>query len=73
MKNITVSWKTTTGGILSGVGAVLMASGPEQPVVIAGIEFNWKLIGGLMVAIGTALIGLSARDNSVSSKDAGAE
>jgi len=67
MKNITQSWKTTTGGILSGIGAVLMASGPDQPIVIAGIEFDWKLIGGIMVAVGTALIGLSARDHSINS------
>ena len=73
MKNITVSWRTTAGGILSGVGAVLMASGPEQPIVIAGIEFDWKLLGGIMVAIGTAIIGLLARDNGVSSEDAGAK
>ena len=65
MKNITQSWRTTTGGILAGIGAVLMASGPEQPVVIAGIAFNGKLIGGIMVAVGTALIGLSARDHSI--------
>lgn len=55
------SWKTTIGGILAAAGAGLSAmSGFEE-------------LGAALTAIGIAIIGVSARDNSVTSRQAGAE
>jgi hypothetical protein len=48
-----ISWKTTAAGILSLIGGVLQVSaGPD-----------WlHALGGLMVAVGVAGVGLAARD-----------
>lgn len=57
------SWKTTLGGILLGVGTPLAAAG----------EGIFATIGTVMMAVGGILLGVTARDNSVSSEDAGAK
>jgi len=48
-----ISWKTTAGGIVSLMGGVLQASaGPD-----------WvHALGGLLVAVGVAAVGVAARD-----------
>ena len=56
------SWKTTLGGILTAAGIFLESN--DSPVL--------SLIGQVLSAGGVFLIGLSARDNGVSSEKAGA-
>ena len=55
------SWKTTVAGILLGVGTPLSAAG----------EGIYKTIGIALATLGGLLMGFSARDNKVSSEDAG--
>ena len=55
------SWKTTVGGLLSGVGTLF-----------AGLFPQWANWGHLAAGAGTVIIGLSARDNGVTSEQAGA-
>jgi hypothetical protein len=55
------SWKTTVGGILLAIGTPLSASG----------EGIYQTIGVLMAAVGAVMLGITARDNNVSSEDAG--
>jgi hypothetical protein len=57
------SWKTTLGGILAAAGQVAAMSLPPHLV--------W--IGHALTGIGTLLIGAAARDNTVTSRQAGAE
>jgi len=56
------SWKTTLGGIMLGIGSPLAAAG----------EGIYKTIGIVLVTIGGLLVGISARDNNVTSEAAGA-
>lgn len=53
------SWKTTLGGIVASVGAALQASE----------DGTLKLIGVVLLTLGTALFGVTARDNDKSSED----
>lgn len=55
------SWKTTLGGILSATGVGLKAAPPSVS--------QWS---DLVTILGTLLMGFAARDNNVSSEDAGA-
>ncbi len=55
------SWKTTLGGILSATGLGLKNAPPNVA--------QWA---DLITILGTLLLGFSARDNNVSSEDAGA-
>ncbi len=57
------SWKTTFGGFLSAIGITLSQSSDK----VLGP------IGAILMAVGTLLIGYAARDNSVSSEEAGAK
>lgn len=57
------SWKTTLGGILLGVGTPMSAAG----------EGIYKTIGVALATLGGILVGVAARDNNVSSEDAGAK
>jgi nicotinamide mononucleotide (NMN) deamidase PncC len=52
------SWKTTVGGAMAAVGAVLATA--ESGTV--------RLAGACLAAVGTAWLGISARDKSVSSE-----
>lgn len=61
MKLFGPSWKTTLGGILAAVGLGLR----HAPIANAG---DWA---DCITAVGVGLIGLSARDNNVSSERAG--
>ena len=58
------SWKTTLCGVLGIVGAAITQFFPEYPLVFK--------VGGFMAAIGPALGLLFARDNNVTSEQAGA-
>lgn len=51
------SWKTTVGGVMAAVGAVLIPWGHP-----------WDRIGAVLTAAGAALVGLTARDDDVSSE-----
>lgn len=55
------SWKTTLGGILLGIGTPLAGAG----------EGIYKTIGLILATIGGVLLGVTARDNKVSSEDVG--
>jgi hypothetical protein len=56
------SWKTTFGGILMAGGPALKGMLPPQ----------WDWIGDALLALGGLIVGASARDNGVTSEDAGA-
>ena len=55
------SWKTTLGGILAGIGGLLQLS-PEPRLHAFGV---------VACSIGTFIIGGAARDNNVTSEQAG--
>lgn len=61
---VTKSWKTTLGGILAAIGTGLQ--GVKDPSWVA-------LIGQVLGGIGVLVMGMAARDNSVTSEDAGAK
>lgn len=64
MKSVTKSWRTTVGGILMAVGGPL--SQTHEP--------SWlSPVGTALFSAGAALLGFSARDSMVTSKEAGAE
>jgi len=56
------SWKTTLAGALAALGAFFLTQD------FAGAQF----IGAILAAAGPFFTGLFARDNDVSSEDAGA-
>lgn len=55
------SWKTTVGGILLAIGGFFLT----QDFAFA------EVIAQVINAIGALLLGVSARDNNVSSEEAG--
>lgn len=67
------SWRTTTGGLATAIGLLLVGIGAEFDVD-PNTTANWTLIAGALVAAaGAAFQGLTARDDKVTSKEAGAE
>lgn len=59
------SWKTTLFGLLAGLGAII--AGVEN----APVWFHY--IGVILSGAGTYFLGQSARDNKVTSEEAGAK
>lgn len=57
------SWKTTLGGLLSAFGTALAAA-PDKIT---------HSIGVIIAAGGSLLLGIAARDNNVTSEEAGAK
>lgn len=58
------SWKTTLGGALGALGTYLVTV--DDPAWL-------QIIGQVFIGLGMLVMGLSARDNGVTSKEAGAE
>lgn len=56
------SWKTTLFGAMAAIGTYLATI--HDPAWIS-------TVGTILVGLSTALLGFSARDNNVSSEDAG--
>lgn len=58
------SWRTTIGGCLIAVGTIAVQVGTPDWI---------PAVGTALVSVGAVIGGLSARDNKVTSKEAGAE
>jgi hypothetical protein len=66
------SWKTTLFGLLASLGAGITGAYLLKPDLLAGFP-NWLPgLGVLMSSIGTACLGLAARDNNKTSEQVGA-
>ena len=68
MNALSVSWKTTIGGILTSIGAALLGASQALDLVTPP-ALLW--VGYIFTAIGPVLLGTSARDASKSSQDHG--
>lgn len=62
------SWKTTVGGIAAALGSAATAAW-----MFGGVPQWVGAVGASLTALSVAWIGLVARDNGVTSKQAGAE
>lgn len=58
------SWKTTLGGLVGAIGTYLVTV--DDPAWL-------QVVGQVFVGLSLLIIGSSARDNGVTSKQAGAE
>ena len=56
------SWRTTLGGFIGGGGLIVAETFPQ-----------WAKWGHLAAALGALLTGVAARDNGVTSEQAGAQ
>jgi len=65
------SWKTTVGGMCAAVGTALFGIALTLPEG-DDKKFWLSVIGTVLSAAGQALLGLSARDNNVSSEQVAA-
>lgn len=70
------SWKTTVSGVSGGLGVILIgvAAGLDgDPETVVDLQAILGAIGTVLAAFGVTLGGVFARDNGVSSEDAGAK
>ena len=61
------SWRTTAAGLLTGLASLAIQASyflDDNPLTVVNFNEVW-------IAIGVISVGLSARDNSVSSEQAG--
>lgn len=58
------SWRTTLGGLLASAG---------QFIPWHALPEAWHWVGPALTGLGTLLLGLAARDNVVTSEEAGAK
>lgn len=61
----TGSPKTTLAGLVAAIGVALLAGGDYFDLA------SLKAIGGLVASVGSALVGMAARDHGVTSEQAG--
>jgi hypothetical protein len=66
------SWKTTLFGLISGLGAGILGAYMVDPKLLAPFPAWLPGLGVLLSSIGTACLGLAARDNNKTSEDVGA-
>jgi hypothetical protein len=57
------SWKTTAAGLVAAIGTYLVGA--------EGLPPWWKHVGNILQMVGVAGIGMMARDNNVTSEQAG--
>jgi hypothetical protein len=67
------SWKTTLFGLMAAIGGGILGAYTLKPDMLAGFPHWLPGLGVLLSTIGTACLGLSARDNNKSSEDVGAK
>lgn len=53
-----VNWKTTAAGILAALGAAMS---------LVPLPDNWKWVGPFLTALGSGLLGITAKDYNVHS------
>lgn len=63
------SWKTTVAGLAMALGMALLAIHSKT----AGAPMWMFMVGTGLTVFAPALLGMAARDNGVSSEDAGAK
>lgn len=61
------SWKTTVGGIAAALGSAATAA-----FMFGGVPQWFGAVGASLTALSVAWIGFAARDNNVTSEQAGA-
>lgn len=66
------SWKTTLFGLMAGIGGGITGAYLVKPDLLAHFPAWLPGLGVLLTSIGTTCLGLAARDNNVTSEQAGA-
>lgn len=77
MKHLGSSWRTSSSGIALAVGIFVATCGPQFNTLFDNDPAtmpDWSVIGGSIAALLGALgLGMSSRDNKVTSEQAGAK
>lgn len=67
-----MSWKTTLFGLMAAIGGGILGAYILKPELLAGFPTWLPGLGVLMSSIGTACLGVAARDNNKTSEQVGA-